>query len=57
MADLFDEWVEAAKAYEAAFGDVFPLMEFGGDYPEAIDEIHRCIESGEPYRPEEGVIY
>lgn len=57
MADIMDEWREAAEAYEERFGDVFPLMEFGGDIPEAIEEIRRRIEAGEPFESDMDVDY
>ena len=57
MADVQDEWEEAARAYDERFGDVFPLMQFGGDIPDAIEEVRRCLESGEPYWTDPGLKY
>ena len=59
MADpeVMTRWMEAAREYAERFGDGFPLMQFDGGLEEAVAEIRRCIEAGEPYQPEEGVVY
>lgn len=52
-----DEWLAASADYYKAFGEWFPMMMWNGSESDAIEEIRRCIVSGEPYEPEEGVVY
>ena len=51
MDELMDE-------YEERFGDMFPLMCVKGMPKKEIAEaIEKCLETGEPYKPAEGVLY
>ena len=51
------EYMEAMRAYWERFGEPFPMEQFGGTEADAVAEIARCLESGEPYQPEEGATY
>lgn len=59
MADngTMDRWLEASEQYLQRFGDIFPLMQFWGGLEDAVEEIDRCLASGKPYKPEDGLIY
>ena len=51
------DYMDALRTYWETFGERFPMEQFGGSEADAVEEMRRCIESGEPYEPEEGVVY
>lgn len=42
---------EKMREYDERFGDMFPLMMFGGTFEDAIAEIDRCLALNKPFDP------
>lgn len=49
------EFDNALREYWDRFGEPFPMEQFGGSEEDAVEEMARCLASGEPYSPDPDV--